>query len=108
MPKLVIEELPETSRAWITQAQLKREDNRGWGSRFSVKAGDHSVTYEYEGEIRFGPFFYRVQVSGPHGDTISGFLKKGNVFYGGEPFDPELNWYVLEEFYGENTAEVSM
>lgn len=66
-----------------------------------VSAGAHSIRYDRQSEIRFGPALYRATVEGPMGCAISSGLQKYPVLAPKSPHQADLGWFAFLEWRGD-------
>jgi len=72
-----------------------------WISSHVVTAGAHSIRYDYQSEIRFGPALYAATVVGPRDTSLSKEVGKYPVFAPKSPYQAALGWYAFVEWRGE-------
>ena len=95
MVRLIIKEISKADAASkVTSSELR------WNTSLVIAAGAHSVRYDYESEIRFGPTLYRVTISGPMERPLSMQLGSYPVFAPKSPYQSELDWYAFVEWCG--------
>ena len=104
MEKLVVKEVPQPDAA----AQVASFLNLPQTDRPQVvAAGAHSIRYERQGDIRFGPALYSATATGPRGDGISGALSKYPVLAPKSPYQSALGLYAFTEIRGNANGEFS-
>jgi hypothetical protein len=104
MAKLHLRELPRGDALSRVSHFLKRPT---WNPSLVIPTGAHSVRYEYQSEIRFGPALYRATVVGPAGSAISRQLETCPVFAPRSAYHPELDWYAFVEWRGDVSGQGS-
>jgi len=72
-----------------------------------VTAGAHSITYDYQTEIRFGPPLFKVAIAGPMGGAVSKKLGKYPVLAPKSPYHSGLGWYAFVEWRGDLSGQGS-
>jgi len=98
VPELKVKEIPQTE-ARPKVAELLRLPQAN--SPIEVMAGEHSIRYDHQSEIRFGPPLYKVTVTGRLGGTLSERVGKFPVFAPKLPYQSALGWYAFVEWRGD-------
>lgn len=104
MEKLIVKEVPPVDAAaqvgsFLRVPQTDRPQ--------VVAAGDHSIKYERQGEIRFGSALYTATATGPRGSSISKQIAKYPVFAPRSPYQSALGLYAFTEWRGNPSGEGS-
>jgi hypothetical protein len=102
--KLVVREVPQADAFSKVAGLLKPPQ---WITSDVVTAGAHSISYEYQSEIRFGPALYSPTIVGPMGHAISRQLSKHPVLAPKSPYQSGLGWYAFVEWRGDLAGQGS-
>jgi len=102
--KLVVREAPRADAASIVDGLLKPPQ---WIASQVVIAGSHSIIYDYQSEMRFGPPLYHATIVDPSGSAISGQLGKHLVLGPKSPYQSTLGWYAFVEWRGDLNGQGS-
>jgi hypothetical protein len=102
--KLVVREVSPADAASKVAGLLKLPE---WNASHVVTAGAHSIRYDYQSEIPFGPALHSVTIVGPSGSAISRRFGKYPVFAPRSPYQSALGWYAFVEWRGDTNGQGS-
>jgi hypothetical protein len=97
LEKLIVSEVPRADAASKVAGLLNPPQRM---PSQVVTAGAHSITYDYQTDIRFGAALYSVTIAGPTGSAISRQLEYP-VLAPGSPYQEKLGWYAFVEWRGD-------